>query len=207
MKIQIKGVGKFPKKYRIALIIALDLLILAGSYFLIFASQFEQKNRLAAEISTAQQELNKLIAVKNNIEKTRREYAELKANLQDVLRQMPEEKEVPNLLRQVSFTAQETKTRIKYFAPKDVQVREFYAELPFEIKYNGPYHNIGYFFDGVRKMERIIHIASFSLESKGAREKVVLEGSCVAKTYIYVKEAPKDKTKDKKKEEKNEAKK
>jgi len=116
---------------------------------------------------------------------------------------MPEEKEVPNLLRQVSFTAQETKTRIKFFAPKETQAREFYLELPFEIKYAAPYHSVGYFFEGIRRMERIVHVASFSLEAKGTPEKMHLEGSCTAKTYVYLKDTPKDKPKEKK-EEKNE---
>ncbi len=198
MKIQMKGLGKIPKKYRIVLIVALNIVILAGSYFLVLVSQFEEKDRLMIEMKNAKQELDKLVAIKNGIEKTRREYAELKGRLEEVLKQMPEEKEVPNLLRQVSFTAQETKTRIKYFAPRAIQTREFYSELPFEIKYSAPYHSVGYFFDGIRKMERIIHVSSFSLEAKGTPEKVVLEGSCVAKTYVYLKDAPKSKAKDKK---------
>jgi type IV pilus assembly protein PilO len=118
--------------------------------------------------------------------------------------QMPEEKEVPNLLRQVSFNAQETKTRIKYFAPKETQARDFYWELPFEMKFTGPYHNVGYFFDGIRKLERIIHITSFSLEAKEVGQKVVLEGTCVAKTYVFMKDPAKEKEKEKKKEGKNE---
>ena len=117
------------------------------------------------------------------------------------MRQMPEEKEVPNLLRQISTTAQGARIKIKYFAPKDVQQADFYAELPFEIKYAGPYHGLGYFFDGIRNMERIVHVTSFSLEAKGSGQKPVLEGSCLAKTYVFQKDGAKaknDGTKEKK---------
>ena len=64
---------------------------------------------------------------------------------------MPEEKEVPDLLRQVSLAAQESRTRIKYFAPKEMKAGDFYWELPFEMRYSGPYHSVGYFFDGIRR--------------------------------------------------------
>ena len=43
------------------------------------------------------------------------------------------------------------------------------------MRYTGSYHSIGYFFDGIRKLERIIHITSFSLEAKEAGQK---RGAC-----------------------------
>jgi len=203
MKIEMKGLS-IPKRYRLILVIVLDILILVGAYFFVYDDQYQQKKRLEADVSAAQQELNKLIAVKNDIEKARKEYAQLKVTLQDLIRQMPEEKEVPNLLRQVSFTAQQARTRIRYFAPREAQPRDFYSELPFEIKYSAPYHSIGYFFDGVRKMERIVHVTSFSLESRSTGQRNMLEGTCLAKTYVFRKDAPKEKPLEKKKEEKSE---
>ncbi len=197
MNIQL-GISVIPKRYRIVLIIALNVLILAAAYFLLIDPQMAQKKKMAAELKTAELELTKVLAVKNDIERLRREHAQIKAKLEDVLRQMPEEKEVPNLLRQVSFVAGETNTKVKSFYPKDVQTREFYAELPFEIKYSAPYHNIGYFFDGIRKMERIVHVTNFSLDSREVGQKIIMEGSCLAKTYVLKKDTPKAK-----KEEKN----
>jgi type IV pilus assembly protein PilO len=83
--------------------------------------------------------------------------------------------------------------KITYFEPKTMQNKEFYAELPFSIRYSGPFHNIGYFFDGVRKLERIINISSFTLTSdpKAIPSRMILNGDCVAKTYVYIKEPPK----------------
>ena len=117
-----------------------------------------------------------MTAIKNNLKNTRAEYTRLAANLQEMMKQMPEEKEVPNLLRQISTTAQGARIKIKYFAPKEVQPEDFYAELPFEIKYAGPYHGLGYFFDGIRNMERIVHVTSFSLEAKGNAPKAGARG-------------------------------
>jgi type IV pilus assembly protein PilO len=84
-----------------------------------------------------------------------------------------------------------------------MQPQEFYWELPFEMRYRAPYHSIGYFFDEIRKLERIVHITSFSLEAKEAGQKTVLEGTCIAKTYVYSKE-PLPKKNEEKKEGKHE---
>ncbi|MGD0229287.1 MAG: type 4a pilus biogenesis protein PilO [Syntrophorhabdales bacterium] len=202
MDLTLKGLT-IPKKYRIALMLLLPALIIAGAYFLLFNTQLENKSRLRADIDTARQELARITAMRNNMGKARQDYARLKDDLQEKLRQMPEEKEVPNLLRQVSLAAQETKTRMKYFAPKEQKAQGFYWELPFEMKYSAPYHSIGYFFDGIRRLERIVHVTSFSLEAKEVGQKVILEGSCLAKTYVFMKEPEKEKAKQKTKEEKN----
>jgi type IV pilus assembly protein PilO len=203
MKLQLKELT-IPGRYRVSLMCLLPAVIIVAAYFLFFDAQLREKKRLDAEAKGLRQELLKVTAIKNNMEKTRREYASLKADLHHRLRQMPEETEVPALLRQVSLAAQETRTHVKYFAPKESLAREFYSELPFEMKYTGSYHSIGYFFDAVRKLERIIHITSFSLEAKEAGAKGTLEGSCLAKTYVFLKESARDRAKEKGKVEKNE---
>jgi type IV pilus assembly protein PilO len=210
MKIELTAIA-IPKQYSLPLIVGLNIVILVISYFLVFGAQFQEKGVLAQNLTKAQQELARLTAIKNNLDKTRREYAALTADLEGMMNQMPEEKEIPNLLRQISTTAQGARMKIKYFAPKDLQPADFYVELPFEIKYAGLYHSIGYFFDGIRNMERIVHVTSFSLENKGTGQKPVLEGACLAKTYVFqkngtnakkdgTKETPKDGTKEKKNE-------
>jgi type IV pilus assembly protein PilO len=192
MNIQL-GMSVIPKRFRLVLIIGINVALFAAAYFFLIEPQLVQKKNMSTELRALQQELAKVTAVKNNIEKLRAEHAQLKERLEEVMRQMPEEKEVPNLLRQVSFVAGETSTKVKSFHPKDIQNKDFYAELPFEIKYTAPYHNVGYFFDGIRKMERIVHVTSFNLEAKEVGRKIVMEGSCLAKTYVLTKNAPKAK--------------
>ena len=195
-----KSIAKTPRIYRIALMLALTVVAFAGVYFSLLVPQFDQKRFLTGEYSNAKQELDRLTTMKANFEKSQKEYFRLQENLERVLVQMPEEKDVPNLLRQVSFVSQEAKLRVKFFEPKPLQPKEFYVELPFELRYSGGYHNAGYFFDGVRKLDRIIHVANFSLESKVVASKLTVEGSCLAKTYVYnrqlaqeqLKENPKD---------------
>ncbi len=207
MKMELTAIA-IPKQYSLPLIVGLNIVILVVSYFLVFGGQFQEKKALTQNLAKAQQELARLTMMRNNLDKTRREYAALTADLQGMINQMPEEKEVPNLLRQISTTAQGARVKIKYFAPKDVVPGDFYAELPFEIKYAGLYHSLGYFFDGVRNMERIVHVTSFSMENKGTAQKPVIEGTCLARARLSKerskcqKNGEKEKSKDEKKEKK-----
>ncbi len=199
-----KSIAKTPRIYRIALMLALTVAAFAGVYFSLLVPQFDQKSFLTGEYRNAKQELDRLTVMKANFEKSQKEYFQLQENLERVLVQMPEEKDVPNLLRQVSFVGQEAKLRVKFFEPKALQSKEFYVELPFELRYSGGYHNAGYFFDGVRKLDRIINVASFSLESKVVASKLTVEGSCLAKTYVYNKQMAGEQVKEKPKQTKDE---
>jgi type IV pilus assembly protein PilO len=206
MKLRIDGstITRIRRKYRILFMVTLCIVALAAIYFTQLVPQFDQRRLLAGEYQNAQEELARLTAMKNNLESSRKEYARLKETLDSAVVQMPEEKDVPNLLRQVSALGQEAKLRVKFFEPKPTQAKDFYMELPFELRYAGGYHNIGYFFDGIRKLDRIVHMASFSIESKVVASKPTIEGTCLARTYVYNKEAVSKKADENKKDAKNE---
>ncbi|MGD0235683.1 MAG: type 4a pilus biogenesis protein PilO [Syntrophorhabdales bacterium] len=204
LRLDASKITKTPRIYRILLMLTLTVAAFAGVYFWLLVPQFDQKRFLTGEYGNAKQELDRLTSMKANFEKSQKEYFQLKENLERVLVQMPEQKDIPNLLRQVSFVGQEAKLRIKFFEPKALQSKEFYRELPFELRYSGGYHNAGYFFDGVRKLDRIIHVANFSLEAKLVASKLTIEGSCLAKTYVYDKQMAQEQVKEKPKETKDE---
>lgn len=194
-----KKITRLPRKYKLIIMASVCVLLFVALFMLFLKPRFEEKKTVAGDLASVRQEAQRLEDIKNNMAKTRREYAEVKDKLQKLLGQMPEQKDVPNLLRQVSSLSHETGARIRYFEPKGVQAKEFYSELPFELRYSGGYHNMGYFFDGIRRLERIVHVTSFSLEAKTvSAAKTILEGTCMAKTYVYTpgqqqtaKEAPK----------------
>jgi type IV pilus assembly protein PilO len=156
----------------------------------------DTKKKLTNDYQLVKKDLDKMVEIKNNMEKYRQEYAQVQETLSQILRQLPETKDIPNLLRNVSTIGTETRVKVTYFEPGAVQNKDFYGEFPFNFKFVGPFHNIGYFFDGIRKLERVIDIRSFSLVAKGAPPRVFLEGEGSAKSYVYLKEQPKPQVKD-----------
>jgi type IV pilus assembly protein PilO len=199
-----KKIIKIPKLYKLIFCLFVNGLIFAALFYFLVVPQLETKRQLNEEYTKLKTQLDNMVAIKNNMEKFRKEYAQLQELLQQMLKQLPETKDIPNLLRNVSTVGTETRFKITYFEPRPVQNKEFYAELPFIIRYNAPFHHIGYFFDGIRKLERIINITSFSMltDPKKTAGKLNLTGECIATTYVYLKQQPKQ---DKKKDDKSEA--
>jgi type IV pilus assembly protein PilO len=194
-----RKIEKIPAVYKTIIILVIVAVVLASFLYFIAKPQWEIRTQLQKEYSELQQELNKLKQLKSNLEKHRKEYQLMQEALQDVLRQLPETKDIPNLLRSITSVSEETRLKIKYFEPKEIKNKEFYSELPFEIKFSGPFHSTASFFDDVRRMDRLVNVTSFSLEAKGTPKNIVLEGTCNANAYVYMKEKPKTQQKDDKK--------
>jgi type IV pilus assembly protein PilO len=191
----VRRIEKIPALYKTIIILVFVVIVLAGLIYFAAKPQWEERTRLEKEYSGLQAELDKLKELEKNLEKHRREYAQMQEQLQDVLKQLPETKDIPNLLRNITSVSEETRLKIKYFEPKEIKNKEFYSELPFEIKFSGPFHSTAFFFDGVRKLDRLVNITNFSLEAKGSSKNLVLEGTCSANAYVYMKEKPKTQVK------------
>jgi type IV pilus assembly protein PilO len=187
----VRKIEKIPAIYKTIIILIIVAAVLAGLVYFFAKPQWEAREQLKKEYGELRKELDTLNQIKNNLEKHRKEYQQMQELLQDVLKQLPETKDIPNLLRNITNVSEETRLKIKYFEPKEIKNKEFYSELPFEIKFSGPFHSTAFFFDGVRKLDRLVNITNFSLEAKGTPKNVVLEGSCSANAYVYSKEKPK----------------
>lgn len=183
-----KKLEKIPQKYILIVMVVLVLAILGALYYFVMIPQIETKEKLAKEYGDLQKELTTLREIKKNIEKHRKEYAQMQELLQDVMRQLPESKDIPNLLRSVTGVSEETRLKLKHFEPKEIKNKDFYSELPFEVKFQGKFDNLATFLDGVRKLERIISIKDFTIESKGPPNNVNVEGTCGANAYVYLRE-------------------
>jgi type IV pilus assembly protein PilO len=195
----VRRIEKIPAIYKTVVILVLIVAILAGLIYFFAMPEWDTRDKLIKEYDELQKQLDNLKQIERNLAKHRKEYQEMQVLLEDVVKQLPETKDIPNLLRSVTSVSEETRLKVKFFEPKEIKNKEFYSELPFEIKFSGPFNSTAFFFDGIRKMDRIVNITNFSLEAKGTGKNVVLEGSCSANAYVYMKERPKTQSKGDKK--------
>jgi type IV pilus assembly protein PilO len=207
LSVNYKGIGKklprMSKGQKLFVVIGLNVILFVFLFFFLINPLLDAKKQLNNDYQLVKKDLDKMVEIKNNMEKYRKEYAQMQDMLGQILRQLPETKDIPNLLRNVSSIGTETRVKVTYFEPGTVQNKDFYGEFPFKFKFVGPFHNVGYFFDGIRKMERVIDVRNFTLVAKGTPPRIVLEGEGSAKSYVYLKEQPKPQAKDEKKDDKS----
>jgi type IV pilus assembly protein PilO len=190
---------KLPTSRKI-LILALFLVAILGLYFyLIYLPKSEVLEKKVAEMGRLETQVRELRIIAANMKRFQAEAAKLKEELTLAIAQLPTSKEIPSLLANISNLGKEAGLDFLLFRPVPEVIREFYAEIPVEIKVKGTYNNVAIFFDKVGKMPRIVNIAGVTME--GAKESFgrwEITTACTATTFKFIEkeasEAAKDKT-------------
>jgi type IV pilus assembly protein PilO len=111
--------------------------------------------------------------------------------LRQLLRQLPSKTEMPELLIDISQTAQSAGLESDLFQPGPETPKDFYAEKPITLRFTGTYHQFGTFISGVASLPRVViltlHDVSLTPKSggkNGSSDQLVLQGT--VKTYRYL---------------------
>jgi type IV pilus assembly protein PilO len=193
MALTIDSIKKLPTPKKVLVLILL-LGVLAGLYYyLLFAPQQEQLNALKGQLSNLMKELNESKAIHRDLEKFKAQVAKLQAELMVVRAQLPEEREIPEILKNISALGKENQLEFILFRPKPEEPQTHYANVPIDLTMIGNYHNIGVFFDKVSKLPRIINVVDFNMgrpqptRGKGeVREEGKVRTSCLLNTYRFI---------------------
>lgn len=182
---------KLPTPAKIGIIAGVVLIIVALSYFLLYKPKLKAIKQLEVTISNQQKEIAKNEAKVAKLPQLKKLYAELDASLKILSAQLPEEKEVSNLLKQVSDYGTNSGLNFTYWKPgaKTMHQSGIVYVVPVDMKMKGTYHSLGEFFSKLSGMNRIININSIALKSSTAKESVGrLEMSLIGETYSAVPE-------------------
>jgi len=173
-------------RIKISVAFALILVPTVVFYFLSYQPSAEkitsldtQKGSLLKEI----QEVERKIADLKNLEK---ELEEAKATFEETSALLPKDKEIPKLLTDISALGRSAGLEFLTFKPQADIPKDFYAEIPITINVRGPYHNIGFFFDQVSKMERIVSVSNIKMSApKKDGNEMMLNSDCILLTYRF----------------------
>lgn len=173
------------------------LLIGVTFYFLSFKRGKEKIAQLQNQLKNSQNRLAVLKNKANQLEKFTKELAEAERSFKLAMQALPDKKEIPSLLANVSQSGHDAGLEFLLFEPKPEQLKNFYAEIPVQMQVKGGYHDVGRFFEAVAGLPRIVNIRDITIAPKTAGEPLVT--SCKAVTYKFVETKPEEGNKAKKK--------
>ncbi len=203
MAITLNTFVKLPKSQKILILVCL-LGVIVGLYiFSVYLPAKEELEKKKAEMTKREMEVRELRTIAANMKRFQAEAAKLREELGLAMAQLPTSKEIPSLLANVSNLGKETGLEFLLFRPLPEVSKEFYAEIPVEIKVKGTYKDVAIFFAKVGKLPRIVNISAVTME--GAKEVVgrwEITTSCTATTFKFIEKTAADLAKDKKSEEK-----
>jgi type IV pilus assembly protein PilO len=117
----------------------------------------------------------------------------LEQKLAEALTELPENKDVEELLAQLNDIGKKSGLEISRVEPggETVGGGDFFARIPIRMAVSGNYHEIAMFLQEVANMRRIVNVNNIKLDAPTMRnEKVVLQSSFMATTFRFVEQAP-----------------
>jgi type IV pilus assembly protein PilO len=179
-----------PKAHKIALL-AVVLLLVGGLYYtFLFSPGMDEIAKLDGSVETARNEKTKKQVQAANLPRLQKELVELEAKLKQAVAQLPNKKEMADLLSSISSKAQQSGLEVFLFRPRAENYQEFYAEVPVDITVKGNFQSVISFFDEVGRLHRLINIESIGFKNPTvAGDQVILETSSVATAFRFLDDA------------------
>jgi type IV pilus assembly protein PilO len=160
----IKGLfANMPKRqlYLLLGLVAVGFLLMW--WYLLFQPAWNERDRLQTQLAGLEQQLFQKKRIAANLPQLEAEIKQLQERLKASVARLPEEKEIPTLLTQVNSLGEESGLAFTLFRPQAAVKKDFYAEVPIQVRVEGSFHALGAFFDRIGKMERIVNIGALSV--------------------------------------------
>lgn len=178
---------------KILIILAVVVLVLVIYFFLIYRPKSNEIANLYDELNKIKREKEEKEKIVADLDQFNREVEELKERLAEALAQLPNQKEIDQILDQLSGLIEDSGLYLETFAVNPEVPRQLYSEVPITLKITGNYHNIALFFDKASKLKRIINFSNLSLGgSREDRGETIINVECTATTFRFIKSSGQD---------------
>jgi type IV pilus assembly protein PilO len=180
------NIGSWPGPVKIILMVLAFALVLGAGYYFYLTDKQTMLERAEAKEAELRADYEVKAEKSANLEEYRAQKQQMEATFGALLKQLPQDTEVPGLLDDITRTALDNELTIESIDLREERQLEFYVELPIDIVVEGSYHKIGTFVSGVAALSRIVTLHDFTLEPQESPLNLRLK--ILAKTYRYLDE-------------------
>jgi len=181
-----KDPGAWPPLPKALLLLVLLIGILVGAYFLDWSDQLEQLEAGRAQETKLKAEYKDKKQQSINLDLYRQQLREIDSSFGALLKQLPNRSQMDALLVDINQAGLGRGLQFELFKPAAQEsARDFYAELPIQLKVIGNYHDIGAFASDIGGLSRIVTLNDIAL---GGGKDGSLTLDATAKTFRYLDE-------------------
>ena len=181
-----KDPGAWPPLPKALALLGLLIAILVGAYFGDWAGQLEAIDSGAAQEKQLKEEFVNKKQQAVNLDLHRQQLREIDSSFGALLKQLPNRSQMDALLVDINQAGLGRGLQFDLFKPAPSEtMREFYAELPIQLRISGGYHDIGQFASDIGQLSRIVTLNDLSVAG-GKDGQLTMD--TIAKTFRYLDE-------------------
>ncbi len=184
------NLNAIPRPVRIGIIFGIPSLLAIIFFFIFLNPQLKKIKSLEDAINKQRVEIADKRAKAERLDILIAENESLKKRLNELLEQLPEEKEVSSLLREVSQFGLSSGLEIVLWKPaeKKIHPSNIVYEIPVTIEASGSFNTFGSFLNRVAFMKRIVNIPDMKLSFSKQKEEALLKIAFHAVTFSAIPE-------------------
>ena len=187
MALTLEAINRWPASRKMIALGGVVLLMGAAYYFGVYETQAATVTALQDKLDQVEKNLSETRTLAADLPKFQAELQRLEGELKLALLKLPNEKNLEVLLKDISKVAKESGVEILSIEPQSEVLKEFYAEIPVQLKLTGGYTQMAIFFDKVSRLDRIVNISNLSVGSpKEEGDRIELSVSGLATTFRFV---------------------
>ena len=179
--------NKVPERIRYIALAGTCLAMVALHYWIFYTPQQDILRDFATNYAKLETTRAEKHAYADNLPKYVARYNELQQSLSAARAMLPDNADVPQFLATLGNIASNAGAVIDRIEPKEELAKEFYAEIAFNLKARGSYHDIASFIDQISRLDRIVTITDITMTApKVESQKVVVSSTFAVKTYRFL---------------------
>jgi type IV pilus assembly protein PilO len=148
---------------KILIIVALVLAVCVVYLFFFFQPKKVEISDLESALDKKKVDMTEKQRIAKDVEKFNVQVKALDEQLKESLAQLPNDKEIPQILRLFAKLASISGIEMTNFTVLPEIKKALYAEVPIDLQLTGGFHNIAIFFDKISKQDRIINISNVKI--------------------------------------------
>jgi len=183
------NINALPSAVKVLIAFVPAIIISALVIIILILPRHKEIKRLTGEITKQENDIAKDQVKAAKLSTLKAENEKLQRKLDELKLQLPEEREVSGLLKQVSDLGIRAGLKIISWKPepkKDHSSGMIY-EIPVAVELSGSYHNLGIFFSRLTKLNRIVNISDIKMGSaQPQRDEAIVKISFKATTFSAI---------------------
>jgi type IV pilus assembly protein PilO len=161
--------------------------LLCGIGYYLHALNAEHRDVLRLEVDDMRQSVQKHQAIAGQLDELKARLVSLDEALKVAIALLPETREIPELLTQISQLGSTAGLEFRLFKPEPERPADFYAEVPVSLAILGSFHDLARFFDHLSQLARIVNVTDIKIGlSKDRVDAQTLATSCLLTTFRFL---------------------
>jgi len=178
-----KDPSQWPGIPRALLYVVIALAVIGGAWYAYLSDFQTELDTAVAQEEVLRTSYTSKLAKATNLDALKKQREQISVYVTQLEKQLPSKAEMDALLSDINQAGLGRSLQFELFRPGSVQVRDYYAELPIQVRVTGRYHDMGAFTSDVAHLSRIVTLDNLSI---APAKDGMLAMDVTARTFRYL---------------------